>query len=254
VRISVKINPPLTILSFIPTQKYNVLNKNNIVEFIDKLDFAYKENSRYIVIQSESKDFGAGIDYSELLRATKDKEYAITLANLLKELYYKIATSPKIMIALVRGLVVGAFLEILMLMDYVIAHKDARFSMPASKLGLIPPITITLGVKLLGYRNVFRLAFRCEELSAEEASKIGLVSKVSEDLNKDLEELVNTLSLSSPLALSTMRRLVMEDLIKDMDKAFEQLSLLLYSREASEGIISSLTKSNPPWYSRFSQS
>ncbi|MEM0374460.1 MAG: enoyl-CoA hydratase/isomerase family protein [Sulfolobaceae archaeon] len=253
-RISVKKNPPLTILSFIPTQKYNVLDKNSIIELIDKLDNIYKDDSKYLVIQSESNDFGAGIDYGELLRATQDKEYAVTLVNLLKELYYKFANSPKITIAVVRGLVVGAFLELLLLMDYVIAHKESKFSIPAAKLGLIPPLTITLGTKILGYRNVFRLAFTCEELTAEEALKIGLVSRLSDDLDKTLEELINSLNYSSPLALSVMRRIIVSEIIKGIDEAFEQLSLILHSKEASDGIVSSITKSHPPWYSRFSKS
>ncbi|BDB99518.1 enoyl-CoA hydratase/isomerase family protein [Saccharolobus caldissimus] len=60
----------------------------------------------------------------------------------------------KLLICLVNGLAYGGDYEILLFCDITIASEDAKFSIPEDRLGLIPPMAVSIDYKALGRRIV----------------------------------------------------------------------------------------------------
>ncbi len=56
--------------------------------------------------------------------------------------------------------------------DVVIASSNAKFSIPEGRIGLIPPIAISIGYSAIG-KSIIHLAITGRELSADDAAKMG---------------------------------------------------------------------------------
>jgi enoyl-CoA hydratase len=111
---------------------------------------------------------------------------------------------PKPVIAMVRGLALGAGTELSMACDIIIASEDARFGQPEIRAGLIPGGGGTQVLpRLVGEKKAKELVFTGNMISAEEALRIGLVNKVvpKEKLRESVEELAATLAQRSPIIL-----------------------------------------------------
>ena len=111
---------------------------------------------------------------------------------------------PKPVIAMVKGVAVGAGTELSMACDIIIASEDARFGQPEIRAGLIPGGGGTQVLpRLVGEKKAKELVFTGNIISAEEALRIGLINKVvpKEKLRESVEELVAVLLQKSPIIL-----------------------------------------------------
>jgi enoyl-CoA hydratase/carnithine racemase len=242
--VNIDLKPPIGYIIFNPKQKHNVINKAFLLEFINLLDKLYKENNiKYIVIKSNSENFGVGIDFNELLKSTRDREYAQILLNLLKEAYLKLANSPKLTFAIVEGMTIGAFVEFLLFIDYVIAKPNSRFALFATKYGLIPPAIITVGIKIMSFRSLLKLLYTDEIISADEALRIGLISSISNNPESSIKDIISKISNESHLALYSIKRLIYQNIVNNLDEAFSQLLLQLSTKDVQNAIISAMSKS-----------
>lgn len=227
--------------------KYNVMNVKFMTEFLDTLTEVEKEKQYRFLIIKGNKNFGAGADIRELNTAAKDREFAVAFFNYMKDIYSRLVSIDKITIAQVEGVALGAHLELLLVMDFVLAKKDAKFSAPAGKVGLLPPVLISLGPYIIGMNNVRRLAMLGEEINAEEAERIGLITKATNDLELETQKLITKMSYMAPTSLVLMKRQIARHLEKDLNDVFKSLSIQISSDEAREGINAFLSKMKPSW-------
>ncbi|AWR93537.1 enoyl-CoA hydratase/isomerase family protein [Acidianus brierleyi] len=235
------------VISFNTGGKYNLVNIKFMIEFLDTLAEIEKNRSyRFIMIHGENGNFGAGADIRELLKASEDKEFAISFFNYMKAMYQKLLNINKITIAQVNGVAYGASLEMLLLMDFVIAEESSKFAAPGGKIGVFPPVLVSLGPYIIGLRNVKRLAMLGEEIDSKEAKNIGLIDSYG-DIKEETNSLVSKLVSFSPTALLSMKRLVLSNMSHNLDDAFESIISQVTSDNAKEGISSFLAKIKPSW-------
>jgi Enoyl-CoA hydratase/carnithine racemase len=228
--------------------KYNVVNKEFMYDMIDTLrELDSYKDVRFIVLTGANKNFGAGADIKELKLANENREYAKNFFSTMFDMYRTIINLNKPVISIVEGIAYGASMEILLVSDIVIASSYARFAAPGAKIGVFPPVLVTIGKDVIGINNVIRIALLGEELSAEEAKQIGLVHFVSDNLEGEIQKVMDKLKLMAPSSLTSMRRLIFKKYESELESAFKLLIDQVLTKDATNGILAFLTKTKAPW-------
>jgi enoyl-CoA hydratase/carnithine racemase len=233
--------------------RYNLVNGRFMVEFIDALDVLNEDQRiRFITVHGARDNFGAGADINELFNATNSREQADWFINTMKDVYVRLTTSDKFIIGFVRGVAYDVHLELLLAMDYVIASKDAKFATPSGRIGVFPPILVTIGPKRIGWNATRRLAFLGETLDAEEALRVGLVDEVTEETDpiRAVDKVVRAVRQMAPTSIIRMRKILYARYSDLIERAFQNLREQLMTRDARDGVAAFLTKTEPPWAER----
>lgn len=154
----------------------NALNAQMIAEISQALDCFEKDPEiGCIVLTGSAKAFAAGADILE----TRDQTFPQTsIDNFLGE-WDRIARCRKPMIAAVAGYALGGGCEVAMMCDLIIAADNASFALPEVSLGLIPGAGGTQRLsRWVGKAKAMDLCLTGRRIGAEEAERIGLVSRI----------------------------------------------------------------------------
>lgn len=129
-----------------------------------------------LIMTGAGTAFSAGMDFNELTGSGEDEWVDSALAAV-HEAFQR--TSFPI-VAAVEGQCIGAGLDLALGCDLIVAGADARFSLPAARLGLLyrTPVAARL-VARCGQETAIRLLALGERLSAKESLAKGLVAEVA---------------------------------------------------------------------------
>ena len=233
--------------------RYNLVNGRFMVEFLDTLDMLNRNQQiRFITVHGARDNFGAGADINELYNATNSREHADWFISSMKDVYVRLMTSNKFIIGFVRGVAYDVHLELLLAMDYVIASKDAKFAAPSGRIGVLPPVLLTVGPERIGWTATRRLAFLGETLDAEEALRVGLVDEVTEEADpmRAVDKVVRAVRQMAPTSIARMKKILYARYIDLIERAFQNLREQLMTRDARDGVMAFLMKTEPPWAKR----
>ncbi len=113
----------------------------------------------------------------------------------------------KVVIAAVNGYAFGFGTEIALACDLVLASDRARFGLREMNHGLVPAVTITRGVDMIGRRRIAWMAYTSDDLSAQEAQEFGFVNKVvpHDSLVQEYTELAVRMAKRAPLAVAATK-------------------------------------------------
>ena len=129
------------------------------------------------VLHGRGRAFSAGGDITAMSAMDED-EFSRTIGC-----YMQVADAfracPKPIIAAVHGHALAGGFELALICDLRIAADDARFGLPDAPLGLSPTSGMTyLLPRVVGLGRAMELILRAENIDANEALRIGLVSQV----------------------------------------------------------------------------
>ncbi len=153
-----------------------------------------------IVVTGSERAFAAGADVKEM-------ENASGVDMLLNEPFgewSRFAAVRTPVIAAVSGYALGGGCELVMMCDIVLADHDAKFGQPEINLAVIPGMGGTQRlVRAVGYYKAAELVLTGRIIDAQEAERIGLVSRVVQpgDLLLDAERTANAIASKSLPAL-----------------------------------------------------
>jgi enoyl-CoA hydratase/carnithine racemase len=132
-------------------------------------------------------------------------------ANLAQQAAFVWSQMPVPVIAAVHGVAFGGGFQIAMAADIRIAAPDARFSVMEVKWGLIPDMTGTQTLRHLVRLDVAKeLTFTGRIVSGEEASQLGLVTRLSEQPHDVAMEMAGEIASKSPNAIRVAKQLLNE--------------------------------------------
>jgi len=168
-----------------------------------------KNELRVVLLMAKGKNFSAGIDYTGFVKMSKDEagHFAEVGYNLLKH----IESLPVPVIAAVKGETTGAGLGLALAADIRISSADTVFSFPEAQFG-VPPIfgSSQRLYKTVGIGRAKELLFTGRMVDAEEALRIGLVSKVvpPDALDEEANRLAVRIGGNSLSSLRSIKMLV----------------------------------------------
>ncbi len=164
-----------------------------------------------VAVRGAGKDFCAGADLAELLesRDKSPEENAASAAHL-GEVFIRMRELPKPVVAVVHGRALAGGCGLASACDLILAHADASFGYPEVQRGFVPAMVMAMLRLAVGEKVAFDLVSTGRLLSAEEAARIGLVSRVIPEpaFEEEVGDLLSQLSHSSTTALALTKKLL----------------------------------------------
>ncbi len=243
-------NPPL-----------NVLNLKMFAELGAHVERANGiHDVRTVVIRGAGQDhFTAGGDIKEMFskfvakvateaRTTESRKWLEEVHSTMNRIH----ASPKIFICALKGISFGGGIELAAACDIRVASKDAQFSMPEVKIGLIPGYGGTQRLsRLLGSGRALALILSGQTIAAQEAYNSGLIDFLVPEGQSDTQamRLAQAMADNSPAAMTAAKRVVHEgaemDLALGLELEIRNFSELSAGPDLAEGI-RAFSEKRPP--------
>ena len=209
---------------------------------------------RVIVITGAGRGFCAGGDVG-LLRELRGRRAVHELETLLvtgKETCVAIAMMPKPVIAAVNGPAAGGGMNIALAADIRIASDQARFAESFANLGLYPDFGGTYFLpRIVGPTRAAELFYTAELLSAEDALRLGIVSRVypAADFESGTRKYAEQLAAAPPIAVRDVKRIVLAEDRVALERALdEEIRMQIHcfnSEDCLEGLNAFFEKRKP---------
>jgi enoyl-CoA hydratase len=155
-------------------------------------------------------------------------------------------------IAMIRGYCIGGGMAVALTCDMRLCSEDARFAIPAARLGLGYGFD---GIKtladLVGPSYAKEIMFTARQFDAHEALRIGLVNKVtaSGDLEAAVRDYAAMIGQNAPLTVKAAKMAVREAMKdpdrRQLDEVNQAIDACFQSQDYAEGRTAFMEKRNP---------
>lgn len=228
--------------------KLNALNDATIAEIGHAIDeIRLDENVAGVIVTGAGRAFVAGADISELASQTPVLAKARSRAG--QDVFRRIETCPKPVIAAVNGFALGGGCELAMACHIRIASEGSKFGQPESKLGILPGFGGSQRLaRLVGKGRAIQLLLTGEMIDAAEAYRIGLVNRVvhAAELMGSAREMMKQIFTNGPLAVALCIEAVDRGLEMSLDEGLileaNHFGLLAATEDMREGMRAFLDK------------
>lgn len=173
----------------------NALTTALLAELVVALSMV--DDASVLLLSAVGPDFSLGrppASYNEPLSSLQQAYQLVVTCN------ERLADFPGITVSAVRGRAVGAGCSLACRCDLVLAGETARFSFPELRNGVPPVIVAAYYAKRLPWRTFLDMVLTGREVPADEAARLGLVSRVVPDhvLDRAAIELARDLAALNP--------------------------------------------------------
>jgi cyclohexa-1,5-dienecarbonyl-CoA hydratase len=209
----------------------------------------YQRDVKLVVLAGSGKYFSAGFDLSDHLG---DRAYMMLEG--FRRIFENLAKLDKPVLAVVAGPALGAGSMLAAGCDIVLAGASAKFGQPEIKGGVFNTVAAALLPRLVGRKKACELMLLGTGLTAADAERLGLVSRVVPDDKLDAEAAVIIQRFqegSAPVLQLTRRALVggldlpFSDALRHAEDVY--LNQLLATEDAEEGLKAIMAKRKPAW-------
>lgn len=218
---------------------------------------ASDDTVRVVVLTGAGDAFCSGVDLGafkgESRSPLQEKEL---LTGRVHKVARAMADLTKPVIAVVRGVAVGAGMDMSLMCDIRIAGRSARFSEGYIRVGLVPGDGGCYFLpRIVGTSTALRLLWTGEFVDADAALAMGLVSEIHDDdgvLDAGYA-LAETIASRAPIAVETIKRSVYQGLRQDLSSALDSISshqAVVLSTEDSVEAFSAFTQRREPVFNR----
>ena len=207
-------------------EKRNALSLELLTELKNAFDQADKDDRvKVIVLKANGETFCAGADLDGLQKLQSfSREENLEDSRHLKELFYKIYTLNKVVIAQVQGHALAGGCGLAIVCDFVYAVPEAKFGYTEVKIGFVPSIVMVFLIRKIGEQKAKHLLLSAELISGESAIQFGLVTKIieREKLESAVIEFANKLiKNNSGQAMGLTKRMIGEVQSMKLEDALE---------------------------------
>lgn len=228
----------------------NVLNMAMISEmnhYVSSL--SSREDLCVLVIDAEGDHFCAGVDVPEH-RADTVAQMLGTFHDLFRLLY----RLPFPVVCGLKGGTYGGGMELACFCDIAVAADDIKMGVPEITLGVFPPVAIAHLSRLVGAGKAAELIYTGRIVDAQEALRIGLVSRVCRraDLEGEVDKTAGRLARHSAFSLRQTRNAFRAAVMPDFEEVLERaedayLNDLMAGEDPALGLEAFMEKRKPEW-------
>jgi enoyl-CoA hydratase/carnithine racemase len=155
-----------------------------------------------------------------------------------------------------NGHVLAGALGLALACDLVVAREGVRFGTPEINVGVFPFMIMALIYRNVGRKKTNELLLLGEQISAEEAARIGLVNRVAaaDEFDAIVADWAQRLAAKSPVLM----RMGKDAMFRQQDMAFAealdflraQLAIAFATEDIQEGVKAFFEKRDPVWTGR----
>ncbi len=210
-------------------------------------------DTKVVIITGAGSSFASGADITQLKDLT-DKDKRLQYLCCVDRAIESIIRCPQPVLAMINGWVMGAGCELAIACDLRICAEEAKFSIPAVKLGItLHHSLIRRIVDLVGVGVAKELLLVGEPVSAARAYTIGLVNQVvpASELEAVTNKVARIIAGNAPLAVRGMKEalFLLSEYRKPANYAgLEQLEKVAFeSEDFIEGATAFMEKRKPVW-------
>ena len=186
-------------------------------------DFGADPAIRVVVLTGAGdKAFVSGADISQFEKERSSAEAVKRYDEIGERAQSRLANYEKPLLAMIRGYCLGGGVGIASACDLRIAADDARFGIPAAKMGLgYRASSMKKLVDIVGKPAALEIMLTARQFSAAEALQIGLVQKVvpAAELETATRAYCDMIAANAPLTIRTAKRVIAEVMKTTYDAA-----------------------------------
>jgi 2-(1,2-epoxy-1,2-dihydrophenyl)acetyl-CoA isomerase len=214
---------------------------------------------RAVVFTGAGGDFCSGADVSGMGGRSEGQAEIHQLAAMrhITEVCQSIYRLPMPTIAKVRGVAVGAGMNLALACDLLVAGPTARFSEIFARRGLSIDFGGSFSLpRRVGLHRAKELALLADIIDATEADRIGLVNRVvaDEELDAFVDDWADRLAGGPPIALAMTKRLLNNSMQVTMEEALDdegQSQTINFStHDTREAVMAFMEKRTPQFRGR----
>ncbi len=208
------------------------------------------KNIRFIAITGAGDSFSAGLDIKQVGGFASKAEARNFVYKIVKPFWNQLFDCDKPVISAVNGPAYGAGAEIALASDIVVASSKSSFAFSGGRVGALCCVSGVIGPMLMSGRRLVEMNLTGNPLSADEAHKAGLVTRVVPE-GRVLDTVTNVLGdleKVSPISNSSFKRIRRETVPqRALDSAYKQLFRTITGPDFKKGA-TAFTAKQPPKY------
>lgn len=206
---------------------------------------------RVLVLRGEGeRAFVSGADISEFGANRTDPAGVAAYDRAVDEAQSALAGFPKPVIAAISGVCYGGGLGLALSCDIRYGAPNARFRMPAARLGLGYALKgVQRMVDVLGASNASDLFYTARVCDAAEAQRIGLLNAIADDVFSHAAEAAAQIAANAPLTIAAAKLALQAVLSGRCDAAADEVARAVQACFESSDYIEgreAFTQKRPP--------
>jgi cyclohexa-1,5-dienecarbonyl-CoA hydratase len=228
----------------------NVLSIDVMVDLNLALEsLEYQRDVKLVVLSGSGRYFSAGFDLADHMG---DRAYV--MLEEFHTVFENLGKLDKPTLGLVSGSALGAGSILAAACDITLAASSAKFGHPEIRGGVFNPVAAAMLPRLIGRKKAFEMLLGGATISAAEAERIGLITRVVPDERLDSEAaiLIQRFQEGSAPVLQLARRaqvggldLLPLDHIRHAEDVY--LNQLMSTEDMEEGLNAIMGKRKPVW-------
>jgi len=212
---------------------------------------------RAVVLEGAGKAFCAGHNLKEMTKGRKaedgGKAYFLDLFKRCARMMMLIQKLPQPVIAKVHGIATAAGCQLVATCDLAIAEKSTKFGVNGVNIGLFCSTPMVALSRNITRKKAFEMLTTGDFISAEQAKTLGLINRVVEIENFDLEteKLAQQIASKLGVAVKIGKEAFYKQLEMPISEAYEYTGRVMAEnmmfRQTEKGIDAFLNKREPTW-------
>ncbi|MGI9520477.1 MAG: enoyl-CoA hydratase [Hyphomicrobiaceae bacterium] len=195
--------------------KHNAVSLDMWHRFGQLLD-EYESNDRLravVISGAGGRAFVSGADISKFESERATKEAVAHYGKVSGQSYEKLLNFSKPTIAKINGYCIGGGMNVAVACDLRFCEENARFAIPAAKLGLgYGYYGVARLSRLVGVSRAMEMFYTARQFPAGEAYEMGLVNKVvsAEELEAVVADVTRRISENAPMTIAAIKASAIE--------------------------------------------